>query len=102
MFSLHDTPAIVAPSRDKVDLFPFILSDVGKPKHSRFMIEGESPGIPDPSGKNFRTATRARKWIVRWDGIRLRAVHIDAENFPQQLHWILCTILGVASRAAIA
>src|SRR5512140_2525647 len=97
MPSLHDMPAVVAPSRDKIDLLPFVLPDVGKPEHSSFTIEGESPGIPNPIGKDFRTSTRAREWIARWNGIGRRAIHIDAENFPQQLRRVLCAILGIAS-----
>ena len=97
MPSLHNTPAVVAPSRDEIDLFPLVLPDVGKPERSCFTIEGESPGIPNPGGKDFRTATCVREWIVRWNGIGRRAVHIDAENFPQQLRWVLCAILRIAA-----
>jgi hypothetical protein len=29
MLSLHDVPAVVASSRDEIDLFPLVLTDVG-------------------------------------------------------------------------
>jgi hypothetical protein len=97
MRSLYDMPAIVAPSRDEIDLFPLVLSDVGKPERSCFAIEGESPGIPNSIGEDFRTATPLREWIVRWNGIGRRSVHINAENLPQQLSLVLCAILWIAA-----
>src|SRR6476661_4620154 len=102
MCAFHDSPTVIAAGDDKVDLFPFVLADIGQPQQARFPVEREPPRVPDSESENLRTATTSGIRIVRRDGIGTVSVDIDAEDLPQPLLRILGSILWVAARAAVS
>src|SRR6476619_1565193 len=97
MCTFHAAPTVIAAGDDKVDLFPFVLADIGQPQQTRFAVEREPPRVPDSERENLRTTATSGIRVVRRDGIGTVSVDIDAEDLPQPLLRILGSILRVAA-----
>src|SRR5262249_36004589 len=95
-------PPVVASSRDDIDLFPRVLTDVADPKIARLSIEREAPGIPKAVGEDLLLRRRAAaEWIVRRNGIGLPPLDVDAEHLTEEHPRVLRALSGIPRRATV-
>ena len=104
---LADIPAVVAATRDEVDLLPLILPDVRRPEVAGLAIETHAPDVAQAVRPNLpaRVVLASDKRVVRRDAVRQLAgagIDIDAENLAQQVTQILCVVVRVVGLAAVA
>src|SRR4029079_16858487 len=97
-----EPPAVVSAFGEDVDFFVGVLPDIAAVADVRFAIEGKPPGVSHAPGPDLRARVRhVCEWIVFGNAIRL-FIHVDAEKFPEHLAEILCAVLRIAGRAAVA
>src|SRR5205823_4511292 len=103
VFSLARTPAVVFTLFDEIDFFPPILPHIAAPEFAGFSIKRKPPRIAHAEAPDFGTrAGRVDERIVRRNGVRLRVVDVDAEDFPEPRAEALAVALRVAARSAVA
>ena len=81
--------AACAGSRDEVDLFPFILSDIGNIHVSRLAIERPAPRIAQPEGPDFiGNLWIEEEGIVRGNGVIASGIgsplHVDTKHLAEE------------------
>ena len=97
MAAFQQTPAVVFPFLNEIDLFPIVLSHISSPEVSCLPIKRESPGIPQPQGENLRLPPSLEKRIIRRDGIGEESVYIDPKKFPEEVLGVLSAVVRIAA-----
>ena len=73
-------PAVETAVFDHIDFFPGVLADVSKPQGAGEAVKGETPWVAEPVGINFWGTATEGKWVVGGNGIRRRAVDVQAQH----------------------
>ena len=104
----NSIPAVVGTPLAEINLFPFILSDIGDVKISQRAVEARSPTIAQPERKYFISSVCPHERIVHGHVIVVRgigrevvAVHVDAQNLAEQAVDVLAGVQRIATTAAV-
>src|SRR5262249_11493845 len=105
--AFHDAPAEIAAACDDVDFLEIILANVSGKQPPAVAIEREAPRVAQTERPDLRQPVRARgEGIVAGNAAlsieTVIAVHIDAQDFPQQSLRALAVVERIAGRAAVA
>jgi hypothetical protein len=110
--ALHHPPAEVhsagTAGADEINLFARTLSHVADEQIARHSIEAEPPRVAQsvrPDLGAYAGLRRPHKRVVGRNAVGKRAgcgIHVDAKYFAQQAGEVLCMILRIIPRAAIA
>src|SRR3989442_992055 len=102
---LHDPPGVIQAAlacRLHVHFFPGVLADIRDVEQAARGVEGEAPRIPQTHGPDLRSTAARCERIVRGNGIRIAVIHVDPQQLAEQRVGVLCTVLRIAARAAVA
>src|SRR3989442_5683409 len=100
--TLHNIPAVVPTLLDDIHLLPRGLADVSEEEPPIATIKGETPWIAQPVGPDLPARGGAHERVIRWDGIRKRPVHVDAQHFTEEPAQILRVVLRIPGPAFVA